>query len=220
MVKEISLRRVLPLVFRGMEAEESVSTSQVWLHDVDFRRDGGNTLIAAESGTGKSSLCSFITGSRRDYTGTILFDGEDVRDFTIARWSELRQRHLALLPQEMRLFPELTAYENVEIKNRLTGYMSRERIGEMFEALGIPDKMDARAAHLSVGQQQRVAIIRAVCQPFDFLIIDEPVSHLDERNNNIVAGLLQAEATRQGAAIIATSVGNHINLNFAKTLLL
>lgn len=220
MIQKISLHHVLPTVFRGMEHEAPVKDSRVWLHDVTFRRDGGNYLIAAESGTGKSSLCSFITGARTDYTGTIEIDDTDVRSFSHRRWSELRCRALALLPQEMRLFPELTAYENVEIKNRLTGFKSAEQIRRLFERLGIEEKLDSPAGLLSVGQQQRVAIVRAVCQPFDFLIIDEPVSHLDERNNRVVAALLQEEATAQGASIIATSVGNHILLNYSETLLL
>ncbi len=75
-------------------------------------------------------------------------------------------------------------------------------------------------ALLSVGQQQRVAIIRALCQPFDFLLIDEPVSHLDARNNTIAATLIQEEAEANGATVIATSVGNKINLPVTSTLLL
>lgn len=218
MIDTIKLHHLLPRVFRGMEHESPVKDSQVWLHDLEFRKGEGNYLIAAESGTGKSSLCSFITGSRHDYIGEIEMNGRDTRLFSIMEWSELRCRSLALLPQEMRLFPELTALENIEIKNRLTGFKSRGEILRMFDLLGIPDKVDSLAGRLSVGQQQRVAIIRAVCQPFDFLILDEPVSHLDERNNLIVAEMLQAEATSQGGTIIATSVGNHIHLNFAHTL--
>lgn len=215
MIDTITLSDLLPRVFAGMEHDEPVCSSQVWLRPhVEFERSGGNWLIAAESGTGKSSLCSFITGSRSDYLGTIAFDGTDIRTFSPRRWAELRCRALALLPQEMRLFPELTAIENVQIKNRLTGFKSQSQILDLFARLGISDKVDSPASRLSVGQQQRVAIIRAVCQPFDFLIIDEPVSHLDARNNDIVAALLQDEASAQGAAIIATSVGNHINLTF------
>ena len=220
MIGAIELHGVLPRVFAGMEHEWPVKESQVWLRDVTFRRDGGNYLVQAESGTGKSSLCSFITGSRSDYSGIIAMDGVDCRSFSMKRWSALRCRSFALLPQELRLFPELTALENVEIKNRLTGFKTVAWIAAAFERMGIADKLHSRAGMLSVGQQQRLAIIRAVCQPFDFLIIDEPVSHLDERNNRVVAELLQEEARAQGSAIIATSVGNHIKLNYSATLLL
>lgn len=60
--------------------------------------------------------------------------------------------------------------------------------------------------------------MRALCQPFDFLLLDEPVSHLDMRNNSIVADVIAGEAAVQGAGIIATSVGYNINLDFDRTL--
>lgn len=116
----------------------------------------------------------------------------------------------------MRLFPELTAMENVELKNRLTGYRSKADITQMFERLGIPEKKDQLMAHLSIGQQQRVAIIRTLCQPFDFILLDEPVSHLDETNNRLAATLVAEEAARQGAGIIATSVGNDVMITIDK----
>lgn len=216
MVEKITLSNTLPQVFTGMEHEVPVSLSQVWLQNIEFVRPN-YYMVEAESGTGKSSLCSYIYGSRGDYSGKILFDGRDVSEFTIEQWCELRTRSLAYLPQEMQLFPELTVLENIEIKNRLTGCKSREWILEALERLEISVKADVLAGKLSVGQQQRVAIIRALCQPFDFILIDEPVSHLDQRNNNIVAHLIQEEAQSNGASIIATSVGNKINIPITHT---
>ena len=113
MVSEITLENTLPEVFSGSESEPPVCHSQVWLRELTFKKPQF-WLIEAESGTGKSSLCSFIYGSRTDYRGRILFDGTDVRSFTIARWCALRQRSLAYLPQEMHLFPELTVMENID----------------------------------------------------------------------------------------------------------
>ena len=190
--------------------------SDVWHRDITLER-GKRYLVSAESGTGKSSMCSYIYGYRQDYSGVIAFDGQDIRSLTIAQWCDVRQRHIAYLPQDMRLFGELTAMENVELKNRLTGFKSRDEIRHLFEALGIADKEDSLASKLSIGQQQRVAIIRTLCQPCDFIMLDEPVSHLDEENNRIVADLVTQEATRQGAGIIATSVGNHLRMDVDST---
>ena len=217
MIDSIILNNVLPRVFAGSENEPPVKGSQVWLHKLEFRQSQ-SYLIEAESGTGKSSLCSFIYGNRGDYSGEILFDGVNVKSFSIARWSELRTHALALLPQEMRLFPELTVLENIQIKNRLTDYKTEGEILEMLRRLEISEKVHQQAAYLSVGQQQRVAIVRALCQPMNFLILDEPVSHLDERNNEIVAQLIQEEASAQNAGIIATSVGNKINISFDEVI--
>ena len=195
-----------------MFAGQQDITSDVWLQDIALDR-GKRYLISAESGTGKSSMCSYIFGYRQDYSGTIAFDGNDIRSLTVAQWCDIRQRHIAYLPQDMRLFGELTAMENVELKNRLMAFKSRDEITRLFEAMGIADKMDSLASKLSIGQQQRVAIIRTLCQPCDFIMLDEPVSHLDDENNRTVARIICEEADSQGAGIIATSVGNHLRMD-------
>lgn len=207
----ITLIDTLPKVFSGSENDEPVASSGVWLRELEFTRPE-NYLVEAESGTGKSSLCAFIYGSRRDYLGKILFNGRDIRSFSIKEWCELRRRHLAYLPQEMRLFGELTAMENIMIKNQLTGMFTEHEVRNMLERLEIEHKANQLASRLSVGQQQRVAIVRSLCQPFDFVLLDEPVSHLDARNNVIVAELISSVAKSNGASIITTSVGNPLLL--------
>ena len=189
--------------------------SDIWLQDITLER-GKRYLISAESGTGKSSMCSYIFGYRQDYSGTIAFDGKDIRSLTVAQWCDIRQRQIAYLPQDMRLFGELTALENVELKNRLTSFKTNDDIKRLFEAMGIADKVDSLASKLSIGQQQRVAIIRTLCQPCDFILLDEPVSHLDDENNRTVARIISEEAQRQGAGVIATSVGNHLQMDVDK----
>lgn len=206
-MQQIELINTLPNVF----ADRSATPGDVWEKRLSLQR-GKRYLISAESGTGKSSLCSFIYGYRHDYSGTIAFDGTDIRSFSRQQWCDLRCRQLAYLFQELRLFGELTALENVQLKNRLTGFKSAQAITALFERLGVAEKMHEPVAQLSIGQQQRVAIIRTLCQPYEFIILDEPVSHLDEANNDIVAHLVTEEAHQQGAGVIATSVGNHLKL--------
>lgn len=210
-MEKIELKHTLPAVFAGREEDDS----EVWLRNIAFER-GKHYLISAESGTGKSSLCSYLYGYRNDYSGTITFDGSDINNMDVNAWCDIRCNHIAYLPQELRLFPELTAMENVELKNRLTGYKSRDEILRLFEALGIPEKVDSSVSRLSIGQQQRVAIIRTLCQPCSFILLDEPVSHLDATNNRIVAGLVTEEAQRQGAGVISTSVGNNVMISVDK----
>lgn len=211
MIDTITLDRVLPCVFHGSENESSVKDSLIWLREVTFTR-GVNYLVEATSGAGKSSLCSFIYGVRRDYCGTIMIGDLDARSLSPRQWSTLRCETLAYLPQQLALFPELTVMENIDLKNRLTGFKTAKEIHSMLEELGLDDKRDLTAGKLSIGQQQRVAIIRALCQPFSFLLLDEPVSHLDAANNEAAARLIGAEACRQGASVIATTVGNTIDL--------
>ena len=149
-------------------------------------------------------MCSYLLGFRNDYRGNICYDNCNVRNFDIDRWTEVRRQHISLLFQELRLFPELTALENVKIKNQLTGHKSIGEIKEWFEQLGIADKMQTPVGRMSFGQQQRVALMRSLAQPFDFLLADEAVSHLDEQNARIVGELMTTEARKQGAAILAT----------------
>lgn len=219
MIDSITLDNILPHAFAGMENDEPVKTSQVWLKRISFSRPGFY-MVEAESGAGKSSMCSFIYGSRGDYSGDIFFDGRSVRQIGTDEWCRLRQRAIAYLPQELMLFPELTVMDNIEIKNRLTRHKSERWILETLAALGIEKKAAVPAGQLSVGQQQRVAIVRALCQPFNFLLLDEPVSHLDERNNAAVARIIETEARENHAAVIATSVGNKIQLPFTTTVCL
>lgn len=208
---KIKLLNVLPEVFAS---REDIS-GDVWKQSVVFEK-GRSYLLEANSGTGKSSLCSFVFGYRHDYFGNILFDDTDVRSFTIRHWVEVRRRSLALLWQDLRLFPELTALENVQIKNSLTGHKKKKQIMEWFEMLGISDKLDTKIGFMSFGQQQRVAMIRTLCQPFDFVMVDEPISHLDDTNGRIMADILTAEAKAQGAGVIVTSIGKRMELNYDK----
>lgn len=212
-MNKIVLERTLPNVF----SQRTDVQSDIWLQNVTFEK-GKTYLVEANSGTGKSSLCSFIFGYRKDYQGRILFDENDTRTFSVRDWVNIRKRSIALLWQELRLFPELTAMENVQIKNKLTGYQKRKKIDEWFEILGIADKKNAMLGRMSFGQQQRVAMIRTLCQPFDFAFVDEPISHLDDTNNHFMAQILTEEAHKQGAGIIATSIGKRIELDYDQVL--
>lgn len=212
-MKSIHLDNTLPNVF----LQRTDIESDIWRQQVTLEK-GKTYLVEASSGTGKSSLCSFIIGYRKDFDGKILFDGRDSRKLTTSDWTKLRQSHISLLFQELRLFPELTAMENIEIKNSLTGFKTKGEIEQWFEALGIADKMQSPVRLLSFGQQQRVAMIRALVQPFDFLLADEPISHLDDENSKVMAHIMTEEASRQGAGIVITSIGKHMDLPYDKIL--
>ena len=210
---KIYLNNTLPDIFLS----DNKICSEIWKQDICFER-GQYYLIEANSGTGKSSLCSYLYGNRDDYSGTIQFDESSIRNRKVSFWDEIRCRHLSLLFQELCLFPELTAMENVLLKNNLTHHKSEAEINYMFEQLGVSEKKNALVGKMSWGQQQRVALIRSLCQPFDFIILDEPISHLDDKNARIMADLLSKEARLRDAGIIATSIGKHLPLDYTKTL--
>lgn len=208
-MNNIHFKYVIPQVFASREQQDS----EIWQQDVVFEK-GRLYLVEADSGKGKSTFCSYIQGYRNDFSGQLLFDDVDVKSLKVSDWVNIRERHISLLFQELRLFPELTAMENVEIKNKLTGFKSRAQIDEWFDMLGIGDKRDAKVGRMSFGQQQRVAMIRALVQPFDFILADEPISHLDDSNSAIMGKILFDEAHMQGAGVIITSIGKHMNLDY------
>lgn len=206
-VVEIRLNKLEPLPLQG-----TCAGSQVWNQEIAFA-PGCSAMVRSPSGKGKTTLLSVLYGLRKDYQGQVRFDGEDIRHYGHGRWSVLRKKHLSFIFQDLQLFPDLTAWRNVELKNRLTKRKTEAEIRQMFETLGITHRMTEPVARLSLGQKQRVAIIRALCQPFEFILLDEPFSHLDPENINKAIGLIQAECQQQRAGFIITSVAQDHDLD-------
>lgn len=212
----IHLENVLPHVFSQQQGDLQ---SEVWLSDLKLEK-GKKYLIEAQSGKGKSTFCSYLLGYRRDYSGSLKFDDVDTMTYRVSDWISVRRNHISMLFQELRLFPELTALENVQIKNRITQHTDQQIILSWFERLGIADKVDSKVGLMSFGQQQRVAMMRALVQPFDFIVADEPISHLDDHNSDIMAQLMLEEAGKQGAAVVVTSIGKHMKIDYDRVVLL
>ena len=141
---KIRFRSVIPQVF----SQQKNLDSEIWDIDATFEK-GHLYLVEADSGKGKSTFCSYIVGYRHDYSGQILFDGQDTKAFKVSQWVDIRKAHISYLFQDLRLFPELTALENVQIKNKLTNFKSENQIKEWFEALGIEDKLHTKICHMS-----------------------------------------------------------------------
>lgn len=191
-----------------------IKTIDILIHQpIHFER-GKNYCVEAASGIGKSSLLHFIGGFRTDYEGAITLDGRNIRTFTDNEKSALYRTELAYMFQDLRLFPNLTGYENVQIVNQQTHCRKKDQIQTMFEQLGIAEKWDQPARLLSWGQQQRVAFIRALCQPCSFLLLDEPVSHLDDENGKIMAAILKKDQAERKYGIIATSLGKTLPIHY------
>ena len=197
----------------------SAPVSDVWGTDLFFEK-GQSYLIKAASGRGKSSLCSYIYGLRDDYQGLIAFDGQPVPSVGSDRWDVIRQNELGVLFQDLRLFGDLTAVENVMMKASLTGFCDEAKAVQMLCEFGLEDRLDMPVRILSFGQQQRVAFVRMLCQKTDFWLLDEPVSHLDHDNALIMAQMLKREADRTGAGVIVTTIGHDLPYDYDKVLML
>lgn len=216
-MQTIGLKGVIPVVFNGQVPSDPVS--DVWGTDLLFER-GGSYLIKAASGRGKSSLCSYIFGLRNDYEGVISFDGRPLHEIRPAEWNQIRQNQLGVLFQDLRLFGDLNAVENVMIKAGLTSYCDERKAVEMLCELGLSDRLDRPVRLLSFGQQQRVAFVRMMCQKADFWMLDEPVSHLDFGNATVMVQMLEHEISRTGTGLIVTTIGHDLPYNYDKVLML
>lgn len=193
-------------------SESEVADSDIYLQPcVRFER-GKKYMVCARSGHGKTSLLNFIYGSNPHYDGTVSYHEEGLDT------QELRCHRLSYLFQDLRLFPELTAIENVEIKNKLTGFKSTAQIETMLDNVLAPEKKHQPVATLSLGQRQRVAAVRALCQPFEFLLMDEPFSHLDHASAETVAAMVLREVEAQNAGLIVTALDAIDLFPFDKTL--
>lgn len=207
---ELVLRHLKPTYME----EAELHPSDIYLREEVVFAPAKRYLIRAQSGRGKTSLLSFIYGDRDTYEGTITYDG-------VARPKDLfsyRSNKLSYLFQDLRLFPSLTAKENIQLKNRLTGYFSSEQVSQLLERVGLAHKVDTPLAALSLGQRQRVAFLRALAQPFEVLLLDEPFSHLDEANTHLLCEFLQEECSQRGATLLMTSLEVNNLLNYDQVL--
>ena len=165
----IRLENLIPLPMLDQQRGES----EIWETSRLNFEPGLFYLVEAPSGRGKTSLLSIIYGLRKDYRGKAFLDESDISTLGDKEWSVLRKTRLSFIFQGLELFDELTGIENIRLKNSITGHKSEREIEEMAGKLGIEDFLQRKTGILSFGQQQRVAIIRAMCQPFDYLLADE-----------------------------------------------
>jgi len=212
---QIQLQQVAPTFIEA----EKISQSQVWNTAVVFT-EGETVQIVAPSGSGKTSLIHFLYGLRKDYEGTISYDSKSINNFSAEDFAAYRQQFISIVFQDLRLFPEQTVLQNIEVKRQLNPYHKESRIVAMAQRLGIENKLHRLCKTCSYGEQQRIAIIRALQQPFNFLLLDEPFSHLDEANRKKAMALMEEEAAERKATIILADLKAIEYFNATKTIYL
>ena len=194
---QITLQEIVPDYIE----KENINKSQIWGKNISIEK-GEHLHIVAPSGRGKTSLMHFIYGLRKDYTGLISYDDSDIKKLSPESFSSFRQKKISIIFQDLRLFPEQSVRENLEIKRMLHPYDNAGVIDEMAKRLGIFSKLGNLSKTCSYGEQQRIAIIRSLLQPFDFLLLDEPYSHLDDANRQKAMELIYDECKKREAAMV------------------
>ncbi|MEL0644739.1 ATP-binding cassette domain-containing protein [Olleya sp. Ti.3.14] len=209
---QVTIQSIIPDYF-------TPASSEVWSKNFEFQPNS-KYLVKAVSGSGKSSLFNFIYGLNNRFSGSILFNDTSITSFSEAEWTTIRTQKIAIVFQGLKLFSELTALENIQLKNILTNHKTEAEILDMMSQLEVDQLAHKKAETLSYGQQQRIAIIRALCQPFKLLLLDEPFSHIDEAQITNAIALINNEVTANQATLIIASLGDTYNIDYTKTILL
>ena len=206
---DIFFNHVLPAPLSSMQLAEN----SLWCQSVTIKK-GQKVMVEAPSGRGKSTLIHALFGVRKDYSGEIHFAGKGLSSFSNRTWSEYRKSKIAIVFQDLQLFPQLTVLENLQLKNDLTNHYSQVELVAFMDQVGLSEKLNEKCRNLSMGQQQRDAIIRSICQPFSWLLLDEPFSHLDAENAGICMGIINEACDKQQAGWVLTSLGTNINSSY------
>lgn len=207
----IQLKQVVPYPLKGLFDPQT----QVWDKELDIETTK-KYKIFAPSGKGKSTFVNTVYGLRHDYTGSVHYDGKNIITIQDDHLSKIRQNQLSIIFQDLRLFDHLTARENIEVKKSLNKPpVDYEVLAEKF---GVEKLLDKQASVLSYGERQRIAIIRALIQPFDFLLMDEPFSHLDEGNIRIACEEIKRVCEINKAGYLICSLGYDYFLEYDEKL--
>lgn len=204
---EIILKQLKPIYM----SKEEILNSNLYLEDSVSFLENKKYLIKANSGHGKTSILNFIYGVSLNFDGTIEYITNKEEEINV---SELRKFYISYVFQDYKLFPSLTVFENILLKNRLTDYKRTKDINYFLDQVNLSHKKDELVQNLSLGQKQRVAIIRSLCQPFKYLLLDEPFSHIDNSNIEIVSRIIDSELEKQNASLIMTSLEDTSVFNF------
>jgi putative ABC transport system ATP-binding protein len=169
---------------------------------------GRGTLYAltGPSGSGKSTFLHLLAGLELPTSGEVVVLGRDMSRLDRQARAALRREHIAVVGQQPRLIPFLSARENVELGLALRGRDSHgAEATEALAAVALLERSEQRVSRLSSGEQVRVAIARAVAARPDLLLADEPTARLDQANALAVATLLERLAGELGIAIICAT---------------
>ncbi|MCU0428721.1 MAG: ATP-binding cassette domain-containing protein [Cytophagaceae bacterium] len=121
-------------------------------------------------------------------------------------WALLRQQEFSIVFQDLRLFGDLSGWENLTVKSLLPGAVEENRLLEWIDVLQIGHVINKPARLLSYGERQRVAILRSLIQPFSCLLLDEPFAHLDAENTSRACSLIDQRCKELNAGFVLTSL--------------
>lgn len=195
----ISLHNLVP----GYLPDDVIEASGVWNQEHELKR-GERIGVCGPSGRGKSTLMKILCGLQRDYAGTLFYGGEAMDQQGIGTWPGLRKGHISTVLQDFFLFEDANGYVNLDLLPVLAPDVTRDRVEDWVQRLGLIDLMKREVATWSQGQKQRLALLRALAAPSDWLLLDEPFSHLDSGTQQVTAALISEVCDERGSGWVVS----------------
>ena len=204
-----STKEVAVLELRDVKKSFSVPGSNpLQILDIPFFQITAGELVALEgqSGSGKSTLLNVVSGILRPDSGEVLIGGLNIVKLAEPQRDRLRADRIGLVFQQFNLLPGFTALENVLVAMSFGSQAaSKERAESLLEAVGLADRFHHKPAALSIGQQQRVAVARAIANRPRVLLADEPTASIDPAHQQQVIDLLQNTCKEEDVALLVVT---------------
>lgn len=164
---------------------------------------GEHWLITGQSGSGKTTLLHLLAGLRKPQLGNVRIDGKETEKMSNAQLDRFRGKHIGIVFQTSHFVQSLTIAENLALARFLAkNKTDSKRISELLDRLGLSDKKNKKPHQLSVGEQQRAAIARAMVNQPAVVLADEPTASLDDDNCKIMIELLRGECEKAGSTLL------------------
>ena len=178
-------------------------------------------LILGPSGSGKSTLLAILAGLQKPNSGNILYEKTNLYNLEGVKIDQFRGANLGIIFQNFHLIKSLTLYQNIALaQSFLDKKIDHNQINYYLKHLGLIDKAKEKADRLSVGEAQRLALIRALINKPKWILCDEPTSALDNRNTENMLKLLEEEAMNCGASLIIVTHDQRVKSHFKKQQIL
>jgi len=201
---ETNVQHLIEIQNIGKDYQEGESTVQAIKEMSFFIDDGEFVSIMGQSGSGKSTMLSILGGLNHPTRGKIILDTLDIYKLSSEQRADLRSEYIGVIFQSFQLIPYLTVLENVKLPMAITGRKAREQdkmARNVLARVGLANKADRLPDQLSGGEQERVAIARAIVNKPPILLADEPTGSLDSTTADEIMDLLK-ELNSEGQTII------------------
>jgi len=202
-------------IFKSFQTTKKVSLNVLKGISLEIQKEK-ITIIVGSSGAGKSTLLHLLGGLDRPDSGEVIYEDKNIFDFSDDRLAKFRNRNVGFVFQFHHLLPEFNALENVMIPQLIEGkslQTAKVRSEELLETVGLTERLDHKPAELSGGEQQRVAVARALANNPKIIFADEPTGNLDSVNSEEIHKLILNLKLNLGVTfVIVTHNQNLVNL--------